>query len=102
MNIDQNTFTIIEVDGRQHKVKLNTVLHLHKIDKPISDTVHFDRIIMNVFDGIEKSATRVTGLILKHLRGEKINIIKFKRRKHHLKRRGFKAHLTAVKITEIQ
>ena len=43
----------------------------------------------------------ISAEILEHGRHEKINIIKFKRRKHSLKRQGHRQFFTKIKIKEI-
>ncbi|MGB0212699.1 50S ribosomal protein L21, partial [Algiphilus sp.] len=44
---------------------------------------------------------RVTAEVLEHGRGNKVHIIKFRRRKHHMKRQGHRQNYTAVRITDI-
>jgi large subunit ribosomal protein L21 len=44
---------------------------------------------------------KVTATIVEHGRGEKIRILKFKRRKHHMKRMGHRQDFTRIEITGI-
>ena len=44
---------------------------------------------------------KVEAEVLDQGRGKKIEIIKFKRRKHHMKRQGHRQYFTQVKITKI-
>ncbi len=48
------------------------------------------------------SGYTVNAEIVKEGRGDKIRVIKFKRRKHHMKRMGHRQSYTEVKITGIQ
>ena len=43
----------------------------------------------------------MTATVKSHGKGRKVNIIKFKRRKHHLKRRGHRQQYTELEITGI-
>jgi large subunit ribosomal protein L21 len=45
--------------------------------------------------------SKVIGEVVEQGRGDKIKIIKFKRRKHHMKQQGHRQYYTAVKVTEI-
>lgn len=47
------------------------------------------------------SGGKVTATVQEQGRGKKIKIIKFKRRKHHLKRMGHRQYYTQVKINDI-
>jgi len=44
---------------------------------------------------------KVTATIKAHGRGKKVEIIKFRRRKHHMKRMGHRQDFTEVEITGI-
>ena len=44
---------------------------------------------------------KVTGEVLSHGRADKVQIIKFRRRKHHRKQMGHRQWYTEVKITGI-
>ena len=70
-------------------------------------SVQFDKILM-IGEG-EKvqvgspylDACKVSGTILSKGRHKKIKIIKFHRRKHHMKSQGHRQNYTEVKITQI-
>ena len=44
---------------------------------------------------------KVSAEVVSHGRGDKVTIIKFRRRKHHMKRQGHRQWFTEVKITGI-
>ena len=44
---------------------------------------------------------KVTAEVVTHGRGDKVKIIKFRRRKHHRKQMGHRQYFTEVKITGI-
>jgi large subunit ribosomal protein L21 len=45
---------------------------------------------------------KIIGEVEEQGRGEKINIIKFRRRKHHMKRQGHRQDFTKVKVKTVK
>jgi len=100
-------YAVIISGGKQHRVQEGEVLSLEKIEQGIGEKIVFDQVLM-VRDGKEVSVgtpmvkdAKVEGEVLEQYRAEKIRIIKFKRRKHHMKRMGHRQYLTKVRITKI-
>ncbi len=100
-------YAVIVSGGKQHKVVEGEVLSLEKIEQGIGETVKFEQVLMLRQEGQFKmgkpfvEGVSVEGEILSQYRGEKIRIIKFKRRKHHMKHQGHRQYLTKVRITKI-
>src|SRR5438477_13030 len=70
-------------------------------------SLEFDQVLL-VGDGDKISVGRptvkgasVSAEIVKHLRGEKIKIFKFKRRREYRRRRGYRSELTRIRVTAI-
>ena len=101
-------FAIIKSGGKQYKAKKSTVLKLEKIEKDVGETIEFDNILMlQNGDEIKVGSPTVHGAkvvaeVLEQGRHKKVQIIKFRRRKHSMKRQGHRQYFTAVKIIEIQ
>ncbi|QGG80910.1 50S ribosomal protein L21 [Litorivicinus lipolyticus] len=100
-------YAVFEAGGKQHRVEVDEVLRVEKIEAEVGATIDFDKVLM-VADGdaIEIGAPLVAGGLVKaevvgQVRGDKIRILKFKRRKHHMKRMGHRQWYTEVKITSI-
>ncbi|MFT5519997.1 MAG: large subunit ribosomal protein L21 [Enterobacterales bacterium] len=100
-------YAVIQSGGKQHRVSDGLVLKLEKINSETGATIDFDKILM-VADGenitIGKpyvDGAKVSAEIVSHGRGKKVKIIKFKRRKHHMKQMGHRQWYTEVKITGI-
>lgn len=100
-------YAVIVSGGKQHRVQEGEILRLEKLEIATGDTVEFDQVLM-VANGsdVTLGAPLVSGAIVKaevvaHGRAKKINIIKFRRRKHHMKRQGHRQWFTDVKITGI-
>jgi large subunit ribosomal protein L21 len=100
MTNNKENFAVIETDGRQYKVKPGINITVHRLSQSPQEKISFDKVLLASINS-DPTKVSVTGEIVSHYRGDKVRIIKFKRRKHHLKRRGFKSSLTSVKILSI-
>jgi len=101
-------YAVIVSGGKQHRVKEGETLKLEKLEVETGATVEFDRVLL-VADGdnVKVGApvvegAKVTAEVVGHGRHDKVRIIKFRRRKHHMKRQGHRQWFTEVKITGIQ
>ncbi len=101
-------FAIIKSGGKQYKVTEGAVVKLEKIEKGIGENIEFDQVLMlqngeevKVGSPVVEGA-KVTAEVLEQGRHKKVNIIKFRRRKHSMKRQGHRQYYTAVKVTAIQ
>ena len=100
-------YAVIKSGGKQHRVKEGQVVRLEKIEAETGATIDFEDVLM-VADGDNVtlgtpvvSGAVVSGEVVNHGRAKKVNIIKFKRRKHHMKRQGHRQWFTEVKINGI-
>ncbi len=100
-------YAVIESGGKQHRVTEGEVLKLELLDIEPGKTIDFDKVLL-VTDGEDVKVGapyveggKVSAEVLTHGRGEKIKIIKFRRRKHHRKQMGHRQWYTEVKITGI-
>ncbi len=102
-------YAIIEADGRQHKVSNGDVLRLNlDVEKAgVEKTLTFDRVLFVGGEGSAKvgaplvAGATVTADVLRAMKGPKIDIVKYKRRKGHHKKIGHRQPLVEVKITGI-
>ncbi|WP_022975088.1 50S ribosomal protein L21 [Nevskia ramosa] len=100
-------YAVIKTGGKQYRVTPGESLKVETIVANVGDTISFSEVLM-VADGeaITIGAPIVTGAIVKaevtaHGRGDKIRIIKHRRRKHYHKEMGHRQNYTAITITEI-
>ena len=99
-------YAVIESGGKQHRVEEGEVLRLEKLEASTGDSVSFDKVLMigegaDVKIGKPYIEGNVTAEVLNHGRADKVSIIKFRRRKHHMKHQGHRQWYTEVKITAI-
>ena len=100
-------YAVIKTGGKQYRVSEGDILKVEKLDAEQGSTVDFEEVLM-VADGEDikigaplVEGSKVSATIEEHGRGKKIEIIKFKRRKHHMKRMGHRQAYTKLKITGI-
>ena len=100
-------YAVIKSGGKQHRVVEGEVLKLELIDAEPGSAIEFDEVLL-VADGSDVKigapvveGSKVTAEVVTHGRGDKIKIIKFRRRKHSMKRMGHRQWYTEVKITGI-
>ncbi len=100
-------YAVIVSGGKQHRVVEGEVLKLEKIEVETGGAVEFDRVLLVANgDDIKIGApnvegAKVTAEVVGHGRHDKVKILKFKRRKHHMKQMGHRQWYTEVKITGI-
>jgi large subunit ribosomal protein L21 len=100
-------YAVIQTGGKQYRVSEGDTLKVEKLVVEAGADVELDRVLL-VADGdtvtIGKpyiEGGRVTATVQAHGRADKVHIIKFRRRKHHLKRQGHRQWFTEIKITGI-
>jgi len=100
-------YAVIQTGGKQYRVCEGDTLKVEKLRAEAGESVDLDKVLM-VVDGESVSVGRpyleggkVSATVEGHGRGEKVRILKFRRRKHHLKRQGHRQWYTSLKITGI-
>lgn len=98
---------VIKTGGKQYRVSEGDTIRVESLKAEAGDTVEFDQVLMLADGESSKVGTptidggKVSAKVLAHGRGKKVHIIKFKRRKHHMKRQGHRQNYTEVEITGI-
>ncbi len=98
---------VIRTGGKQYKVAEGDVLRVEKLAADEGKSIKISDVLM-VIDGenvtvgkpLVKGAT-VKAKVQSHGRGKKVNIIKFRRRKHHRKQMGHRQSYTELAIEGI-
>jgi len=100
-------YAVIRTGGKQYRVAEGDKLRVEKLVADEGADITFDQVMM-LADGDQVqvgkpflSGQQVQAQVLSHGRGKKVKIIKFRRRKHHLKRQGHRQSFTEVRITGI-
>ena len=105
--MSEQSYAVIAAGGKQHRVQEGEVLRVEKIEEAPGAQLDIHDVLMiggagSTLIGQPKvDGAKVTAEVLSHGRADKVQIIKFRRRKHHMKRRGHRQWFTELKITGI-
>lgn len=98
---------VIKTGGKQYRVKAGDLLKIETLPIEVGQTVDFSEVLM-LTDGDKVTVGSplvknglVKAEVVAHGRHKKVKIIKFRRRKHHMKQMGHRQDYTQVKITSI-
>ena len=97
-------FAIFQTGGKQYKVQQGESIYVEKLDNKPGESITFNEVMMvdsKIGTPFVQGAS-VTAKVVKHGKGPKIRIIKFKSKKHHLKRQGHRQPYTQLLIESIK
>ncbi len=100
-------YAVIQTGGKQYRVEEGTTLKIEKLELGAGDSVEFDKVLMiQSGDSVQVGLPfieggKVTATVMSQGRHKKVKIIKFRRRKHHMKHMGHRQYYTEVQITGI-
>ena len=96
--------SVIKTGGKQYLVEEGSVIYVEKLEGNAGDSVTFDEVLMldkQIGNPVVKGA-KVTGEIVKHGKGEKIKIFKYKPNTTSTrKKQGHRQPYTKVEIKKI-
>jgi large subunit ribosomal protein L21 len=101
-------YAVIKTSGKQYRVKEGDVLNVETMPADVGRKIKFEEVLM-IADGdkitcgtptVDKAV--VNAEVIEHGRHKKVKIIKFRRRKHHMKQMGHRQNFTQVKILGIK
>lgn len=100
-------YAVVKTGGKQYRVSQGDRLKVETLPAEAGAEVSLDEVLMvgsgesvTIGSPMVANAT-VTAKVLTHGRGDKIKIIKFRRRKHHRKQAGHRQNYTELEITSI-
>lgn len=101
-------YAVIITGGKQYKVAPGDTLKVEKIEAEVGSEIAFEQVLLvqDENNGLQIGTpkldnAKVLAEVKSHGRGDKIRIIKFRRRKHHMKRMGHRQYYTEVEIKNI-
>ncbi len=100
-------YAVIKTGGKQYKVQQGDTIRVEKLDASEGDSIKLDTVLM-LTDGDKVTlgtplveGASVSATVTSQGRGEKIKIIKFKRRKQYRRQMGHRQAYTELAITGI-
>lgn len=100
-------YAIIETGGKQYRVKEGDHITVERLAAEAGGEITIDRVLMVGGNGSTKIGTpvvdgaSVTAHVDEHMRGEKLVVFKFKKRKRYRRKTGHRQELTKLTITGI-
>jgi large subunit ribosomal protein L21 len=99
-------YAVFQSGGKQHRVTEGQTLRLEKLDLETGAKVEFAALMIVNGDDVKigtpvVEGSKVVAEVIAHDRGDKVKIVKFRRRKHYRKQAGHRQWFTEVKITGI-
>lgn len=100
-------YAVVKTGGKQYRVSQGDRIRVESLTADEGASVSFDQVLaigegssVTLGEPLIADAS-VTARVLAHGRGKKVNIIKFRRRKHHRKQMGHRQNYTELEITGI-
>jgi large subunit ribosomal protein L21 len=100
-------YAVVVTGGKQYRVEEGQTLKVEKLEVATGEAVDIERVLLigngddvNIGQPLVEGA-KVSAEVVAHGRHKKVKIIKFKRRKHHMKQMGHRQWFTEIKITSI-
>jgi large subunit ribosomal protein L21 len=99
-------YAVLVTGGKQYRVMQGETLRVEKLDVEEGKSIDFDNVLMlgdgdKITLGDALKGALISATVKSHGRADKIRIIKFRRRKHHMKQQGHRQHYTEIEITGI-
>lgn len=100
-------YAVIATGGKQYRVAQGDIIRVELLEAEPGASIDFDKVLLvGEGESVKVGAPyveggKVSGTVKSHGRADKIEIIKFHRRKHHRKQMGHRQHFTEVEITGI-
>jgi large subunit ribosomal protein L21 len=101
-------YAVIKISGSQFKVCEGDEIEVSRLSDKEGDKIEFNEVLLAAADNklklgkpVVKDA-KVSGMVLKHMLGEKVHISKFKAKTGYRRKIGFRPKLSLVKIEKIE
>ena len=101
-------YAVIATGGKQYRVEKGGVLRIEMLAAETGSTVEFNDVLL-IADGdnVQVGApllkgSKVTATVEKHGKGEKVVIVKFRRRKHYMRQGTHRQPYTEIRVTGIE
>jgi large subunit ribosomal protein L21 len=102
-----STYAVISTGGKQYRVAADQTIKVEKLEAEIGADINLQEVRLLSQEGeitTDQAAlakAHVIAEVVAQKRHKKIRILKFKRRKHHMKQMGHRQYFTLLKIKSI-
>ena len=100
-------YAVISTGGKQYRVSEGSVVRIEKLVADVDTDVEFNQVLLvGEGDKVKIGAPfldggKVVAKVQGHGKGDKVRIVKFRRRKHYLRQGTHRQPYTEVKVTSI-
>ncbi|MBU6212720.1 MAG: 50S ribosomal protein L21 [Gammaproteobacteria bacterium] len=101
-------YAVIATGGKQYRVQEGSVLRVEKLAAEPGAEVKFDEVLLvGAGDSVKVGTPMLAGAVVsatvqRHGQGDKVSIVKFRRRKHYLRMKNHRQSFTEIKVTGIK
>ena len=100
-------YAIFQTGGKQYQALEGKTVGIEKLDAEKGASVTFDKVLLRKMEenkveiGKPYLSTSIKATVLKHIKGPKLIVFKFKRRKKYMRKKGHRQPITVVRIESI-
>ncbi len=101
-------YALVEIKGKQYKALEGARLTVDKFDIEDGEVLEFDSVLM-ISDGDKTSVgtpyvegAKVITVVNEQIKGKKVTIIKFKRRKGYMRKQGHRQKYSVLTVQSIK
>lgn len=100
-------YAMVEIQGAQYKAEKGARLTVQKVPSEKGDVMEFEKVLLlrdekavKIGEPYVKGA-RVKAVVEDHIRGDKVTVFKYKRRKRYRRTRGHTQSYSVLRVEEI-
>ncbi|MBV8940804.1 MAG: 50S ribosomal protein L21 [Solirubrobacterales bacterium] len=98
-------YAIVKTGGKQYRVEHGQSLLVERLPAGDGDTVALEPLLVvdgaDVLDGEGLASVSVQARVVRHERGPKLRVVKFKPKRGYKRRTGHRQELTRIEVTGI-
>jgi large subunit ribosomal protein L21 len=101
-------YAVIRSGGKQYRVEPGKTVRVEKLEGKAGSKVTFSEVIAvrtdekKMLGGADAAKAKITGKIVKHVRGPKLKVLKYKTGGQYKIQTGHRQNYTSVEVSEIQ
>jgi len=102
----KENFAVIQLGGSQHLVSVGDQIEVNRIDKKVGESFKIDEVLLynngkETFIGDPYVPYTVVAQVDSHLRGKKLDVLKYKAKARYRRKIGHRQDLSIVMISKI-
>ncbi|HTU34582.1 MAG TPA: 50S ribosomal protein L21 [Candidatus Acidoferrum sp.] len=101
-------YAVIRSGGKQYRVEPGATIEVERLEGKVGGKVTFEEVLAvrtdekKMLTGGDAAKAKITGKIVRHLRGPKVKVTKYKTGGQYKIERGHRQNYTAVQVGDIQ